>query len=50
MTIPLVRTHEALIWKLLAAEVQPSGRGSNQERISAKFWKVYRIVVRPDAI
>jgi hypothetical protein len=26
--IPLVRTYEALIWKLLAAEVQPSGCGS----------------------
>jgi hypothetical protein len=25
-TIPLVRTREALIWKLLAAEVRPSGR------------------------
>jgi hypothetical protein len=25
-TIPLVQTREALIWKLLAAEVQPSGR------------------------
>jgi hypothetical protein len=25
-TIPLVRTCEALIWKLLAAEVRPSGR------------------------
>jgi hypothetical protein len=37
MTIPLVWTSEALVWKLLAVEVRPSGRGSNQERISAKF-------------
>jgi hypothetical protein len=43
-TIPLVRTCEALVWEVLVAEVQPpedrappSGRGSNQERISAKF-------------
>jgi hypothetical protein len=27
-TIPPVRTHEAFIRKLLAAEVRPSGRGS----------------------
>jgi hypothetical protein len=46
-----VWTHEALIWKLLAAEVRPSERqgtpsawGSNQERISAKFWKADRTV------
>jgi hypothetical protein len=25
----------------------PSGRGSKQERISAKFWEADRIVVRP---
>jgi hypothetical protein len=25
-TIPLIRTHEALVWKLLAAEVRPSGQ------------------------
>jgi hypothetical protein len=47
-TIPLVRMREALVWKLLAAEVRPfgrcsddrappSGRSSNQERILAKF-------------
>jgi hypothetical protein len=28
-TIPLVRTHEALVWKLLTAEVRPSGRQGN---------------------
>jgi hypothetical protein len=27
-----------------------SGYGSNQERISAKFWKVDPTVVRPDAL
>jgi hypothetical protein len=32
-TIPLVRMREALVWKLLAAEVRLSGRGSKQERI-----------------
>jgi hypothetical protein len=26
MTIPLVRTREALVWKLLVAEVRPSGQ------------------------
>jgi len=30
---------QALIWKLLAAEVQPSGHGSIQERISIEFGK-----------
>jgi hypothetical protein len=55
-TIPLVQTREALIWKLLAVEVQPSGRQgttvrtSNHERISAKFWKAGCTVVRPDAL
>jgi len=49
-TIPLVRTREASIWKLRAAEVRPSGHGSNQERISVKFWKADRTVVRPDAL
>jgi hypothetical protein len=28
-TLPLVRTHEALVWKLLAVEVRPSGRQGN---------------------
>jgi hypothetical protein len=36
-TIPLVRTREALIWKLRAAKVRPSKRSLNQERISVKF-------------
>jgi hypothetical protein len=35
----MVRTLKALIWKLHAAKVQPSGRGSIQERISSKFRK-----------
>jgi hypothetical protein len=49
-TIPLVRMREALIWKFLAADdiATSSRRSSNQERISAKFWKVDRTVVRPD--
>jgi len=48
--ISFVRTREALIWKLGATEVRPSWRGSNQERISAKFWKVDHTVVRLDAL
>jgi hypothetical protein len=43
-TIPSVWTCESLVWKILAAEVRlpgrrglPFGRGSKQERISAKF-------------
>jgi hypothetical protein len=31
-TIPLVRTHEALIWKLRAAEVRPFGQQGNTIR------------------
>jgi len=45
-TDPMVRTHEPLIWKLRATKCDrpddratPSGRGSIQERISAKFGK-----------
>jgi hypothetical protein len=48
---------KALIWKLLAVKVRPSdnratasGHGSNQERISAKFWKADRTIVRLDAL
>jgi hypothetical protein len=33
----LVRTFKALIWKLCAAKVQPSGQGSIRERISSEF-------------
>jgi len=35
-----VRMRQPLIWKLHAAKVQPSGRGSIQERISTKFGKL----------
>jgi hypothetical protein len=49
-TISLVRKREALTWKLLTAKVRPSRRGSKQEKISNKFWKVDRTVVRPDAL
>jgi hypothetical protein len=38
-TDPMVRTRQALLWKLRATEVRPSGRSSNQERISANFGK-----------
>jgi hypothetical protein len=38
-TIPLVRTREALIWKLLAAEVLPFGRHGNIVRIWLKLGK-----------
>jgi hypothetical protein len=45
----MVWTREALIWKLRALKVQPSEHGSNQERISVKFWKADRTVVRSDS-
>jgi hypothetical protein len=35
----MVWTGQALIWKLHAAKVRPSGLDSIQERISAKFGK-----------
>jgi len=35
----MARMHQALIWKLCAAKVWPSGCGSIQERIYAKFGK-----------
>jgi hypothetical protein len=38
-TIPLVWTHEALIWKLLVAEVRPSGRQGNTIRMLLKTGK-----------
>jgi hypothetical protein len=38
-TYAMVQTHQALIWKLRAAKVRSSGRGSIQERISANFGK-----------
>jgi hypothetical protein len=47
---PMVRMREALIWKLRAAKVRPSGRGSIQERILAKFWKANLTVVSPEAL
>jgi hypothetical protein len=57
MIIPMFQTREALIRKLHAAKVRPSGRqgkpfgcGSNQERISVKFWKANRTVVGLDAL
>jgi hypothetical protein len=36
----IVRMLQALIWKLRAAKVQPSGRNSIQERISYEFGKL----------
>jgi hypothetical protein len=35
----MVRTLQALIWKLRTAKVQPSGRNSIKERISCDFGK-----------
>jgi hypothetical protein len=40
---------QTLLWKLRTAEVQPSGRGPFQEKISTLFWKADCTVVRPDA-
>jgi hypothetical protein len=52
---PMVRTHEALIWKLRAAKVRPSGRQGNTVRTRlklgknfCKFLKADRTVVRPN--
>jgi hypothetical protein len=39
MTIPLVRTQEALVWKLLVAEVRPSGRQDTTVRTRLKSGK-----------
>jgi hypothetical protein len=56
-TIPLVRTCEALIWKLCAAEVRPFGRQGNTVRTRLKSGKNFikiletdRTVVRPDTL
>jgi formylmethanofuran:tetrahydromethanopterin formyltransferase len=38
-TIPLVRMREALVWKLLAAEVQPSGRQGTTVQMRLKRGK-----------
>jgi len=38
-TIPLVRTHEGLIWKLLVVEVRPSERQGNTIRMRLKLGK-----------
>jgi hypothetical protein len=47
-TILLVQTRKASIWKLLATDVRPSGRGSFQERILVKFSENDCTVVRLD--
>jgi hypothetical protein len=57
-TIPLVRTREALVWKLLAAKVRSSGRQDttvrthlkNKKEFQRNFQKADRTVVRPDAL
>jgi len=57
MAIPMVRTREALVRKLLAANVWPSGgqsltvqtRLSNRKDFQWKSWNFGRTVVRPDA-
>jgi hypothetical protein len=56
--IPLVQTPEALVWKLLAAEVRPSRRQDTTvqtwlktgKNFSEIFKKVDCTVVRPDAL
>jgi hypothetical protein len=40
-TIPLLRTREALIWKLRAAEVQPSKQQSNTVQTRLKSGKIF---------
>jgi len=40
-TIPLVRMRKALIWKLRAAEVRPSGRQGNTIRTCLKSGKTF---------
>jgi hypothetical protein len=40
----------ALISDRLDDRATPSGRSSNQERISAKFWKADGTVVRPNVL
>jgi len=57
-TIPLVRTPEAFIWKLLAAEVRPSGRQGttvrtrlkNRKKFQRNSREVDHTVVRPDGL
>jgi hypothetical protein len=55
-TILLVRTREGSIWKLLVANVRPSGRQgntvrmrlSNRKDFQRNFWNFGRTVVHPD--
>jgi hypothetical protein len=57
-TILLVRTCEAFIWKLLVADVRPSGRQgntvrmrlSNRKDFQRNFQNFGRTVVRPDSL
>jgi hypothetical protein len=56
-TCSMVRTREALIWKLHAVKVRPSGRQGNTVRIRLNSGKTFyeigkadRTVVRPDAL
>jgi hypothetical protein len=44
-TIPLVRTREALIWKLRTAEVRPSGRQGNTIRMRLKLRKNFNEIL-----
>jgi hypothetical protein len=53
----MVRTRQALIWKLRAAKVQPFGQQDNTVRTQlnsgknfCEFWKADRTVVRPDPL
>jgi len=57
-TVPPVRTREASIWKLLAADVRPFGRQcltvqtrlSNRKDLQQIFWDFSHTVVRPDGL
>jgi hypothetical protein len=57
-TISLVRTREASIWKLLAADVRPFGRQCltvrtrllDRKDLQRNFWNFDRTVVRPDGL
>jgi hypothetical protein len=54
--IPLVRTHKAFIWKLLAVEVRPSGRQGtnfwtrlkNRKEFQRNSWEIDRTVIHPE--
>jgi hypothetical protein len=50
MTIPLVRTREALVWKLLAAKVRLSGRQNTTVRTRLKTGKNFSKIFRKSIV